>query len=297
MLLELALASFTMPCTASEEGLGAYWPGYRNYLAGVVPSEPGVYLREDVIGYTASAPKLVSNGQPIGGSSSGMATGIVEPWFVTNHKIWGATHAVVLIVPLAWGEARGNVIGTNINPSGTNFQVGDIVVSPLFLGWERGKLHYNSSLFIFVPTGPYDIHRVVNTGLNYWTVDPEFGFTYLNPKTGWDLSGALGYSLNTENTATHYTSGDILHLDLAAGRMFKNGFKPGIVGYAWIQVTGDSGPGALFGSFESRVFGLGPALEWKTSKRSRLMFRCGFEFGANDRLQGNQYALTLRTQL
>jgi hypothetical protein len=30
------------------------------------------------------------------------------------------------------------------------------------------------------------------------------------------------------------------------------------VGYAYRQVTGDSGPGAVLGGFESRVFGIGP---------------------------------------
>ena len=148
-----------------------------------------------------------------------------------------------------------------------------------------------------MPTGVYDIQRVANTGLNYWTFDPEFGFTYLNSKTGWDLSAALGYSINTENAATRYTSGEILHLDVSAARSLHGGLKPGIVGYAWTQVTPDFGPGALLGSFESRVFGLGPALEWKASDKASLMLRCYFEFGAANRLQGNQFALTLRTRL
>ncbi len=159
------------------------------------------------------------------------------------------------------------MIGTDLEPSGTGSGFGDTVVSPFLLGWDKGKIHYNTNFAVYIPHGDFDDNRVVNTDRNFWTLDPEFGFTYLNPRTGWDLSGALGYSINFENPATQYTSGDLLHFDYAVARTLKNGLKPGIVGYVVEQVTPDSGPGAIFGSFESQVFGIGPALQWKAGEQ------------------------------
>jgi hypothetical protein len=282
------------PCFGAEGGSGAYWPGFRNYAAGIVPPKPGLYLRDDTLVYSAGAPRVVLNGQPVENISIDAVVNIVQPSYVFPRKLFGATHALVVTQPFVWAKLSGRIIGTSIEPSGKRLAPGDAIISPLYLGWNKGKLHYNSNLAIFIPTGDFDIHRVVNTGRNFWTFDPEFGITYLDPKTGWDVSGAIGYSINTENPATNYMSGDMLHLDYAAGKTLKNGLKPGVVGYAIVQTTPDSGSGAIFGSFESQVFSIGPAIQWKSGKRSDLMLRYYHEFGAKNHLEGNQLAFSLK---
>lgn len=293
LLASLLLISHSQ-CSAAEAGLPNYWPGFRNYLGGVVPHKPGFYFRNDIIFYSASAPRVVLNGLPIENISADLAADLIEPLYVLPRKLFGATHAVVVTQPLIWANLNGRIIGTDIEPSGSRINIGDTIVSPLFLGWNKGKLHYNTNIAISIPTGPYNIHRVVNTGRNYWTVDPEFGITYLDPGTGWDFSGILGCTFNTENPSTKYKSGSLLHLDYAVAKMLKNGVKPGIVGYAEWQITPDSGEGAIFGSFESRVFALGPAVQWQAADNALLMFRYFHEFGARDHLEGDQYAISLK---
>jgi len=59
--------------------------------------------------------------------------------------------------------------------------------------------------------------------------------------------------------------------------------------YAYEQVTGDSGQGAVLGGFEGRVFALGPALDYtfkvgQTPVVTNL--RYFYEFGVENRLQG-----------
>lgn len=286
-----------LPCVqsqAAEAGAGAYWPGFRNYMAGVVPSKPGLYFRNDIVGYTASVPKVELNGLPVGNADLSAVLDIVEPEYVLPHKLWGASHAIVLTQAFAYVNLSGTVLGPNLRVSGTRTAPTDTILSPLFLGWQKDHLHYNANLAIFMPIGDYNPKRVVNQDRNDWTFDLEFGVTHFDPKNGWDLSGVLGYSINTQNAVTRYRSGDVLHFDFAIGKVLKSYLKPGLSGYAWVQVTPDSGAGDLLGSFESKVFGIGPIVEMPLSPTSDLTLRYYHEFGAVNHLEGEQAALTYR---
>ncbi|WP_245445151.1 transporter [Pseudaminobacter soli (ex Li et al. 2025)] len=43
----------------------------------------------------------------------------------------------------------------------------------------------------------------------------------------------------------------------------------GVVGYAYQQLSGDSGQGAVLGPFESRVFGIGPEIGTSSTSTTR----------------------------
>ena len=66
--------------------------------------------------------------------------------------------------------------------------------------------------------------------------------------------------INFENPDTNYQNGIDSHLDLAASQFVSEKMHIGLVGYLYNQLTGDSGPGAVLGDFESQVTGLGPQL-------------------------------------
>lgn len=295
--LVAALVTICSHCHAAEGGSGPFWPGYRNYLAGVVPPKPGLYIRNDVLAYWATVPRVPLNGLPITNARVNAALDIIEPEYVLPHKLWGANHAIVITQPFVWAHLKDDIMGTDIHLQGSRFCPGDPVVSPLFLGWQNKNLLYNTNIAIFVPNGSYDIRSVVNTSRNFWTLDFEFGVTQFDPKVGWDLSGVLGYAVNFENAATHYTSGNVLHLDFAIGKVLQNHLKPGISGFAWIQVTPDYGSGAVYGSYESRIFGIGPIVEMPLSQTSDVTLRYYHEFGARDHVTGDQLALSYRVSL
>jgi hypothetical protein len=64
---------------------------------------------------------------------------------------------------------------------------------------------------------------------------------------------------------------------------------PGIGGYAYQQLTGDSGAGARFGPFQARVLGLGPTIQGQVHMWNRPVFfelKMMKEFGAKNRLEG-----------
>ena len=65
----------------------------------------------------------------------------------------------------------------------------------------------------------------------------------------------------------------------------------GVVSYAMIQTTGDSGSGARLGSFESRVYGVGPVVSFTTSadpyKALTVLVKWYSEFDAEHTFEGN----------
>ena len=59
---------------------------------------------------------------------------------------------------------------------------------------------------------------------------------------------------STRNPATDYQNGDAFTWEWAVGKAWTNGLKIGVAGYAYQQITGDSGSGAKLGPFKGRVF-------------------------------------------
>ena len=158
------------------------------------------------------------------------------------------------------------------------------------LGWDEGNFHWNFALFALAPTGDYSTTQIANTSLNHWAIMPRLGATYFDPKTGWQLNGVVVYSWNFQNSATDYETGNILNLEGAVVKNF-GPFGVGAVGYAMIQTTGDSGSGARLGSFESRVYGVGPILSFTTSadptKSLTVLVKGYHEFDAKNTFEGN----------
>jgi hypothetical protein len=86
------------------------------------------------------------------------------------------------------------------------------------------------------------------------------GYTYFNPHTGNEFSAVLGFTYNFENPSTDYKNGTDMHLDLGVSKFLTKQLQIGAVGYAYQQITCDSGAGNRVGCFESRIFGLGPQI-------------------------------------
>jgi hypothetical protein len=111
-----------------------------------------------------------------------------------------------------------------------------------------------------IPVGRYDSGRLANLGLGHSAVDAGGGYTYFNRQTGWEFSSVLGFTFNFENEHTDYQNGVDMHLDLSASRFVTKQLQLGVVGYAYRQISCDSGGGDLVGCFESQVFGIGPQI-------------------------------------
>ncbi|MBK3800730.1 hypothetical protein GAY33_16065 [Azospirillum brasilense] len=58
------------------------------------------------------------------------------------------------------------------------------------------------------PRFPGGIYTGIPNSIHYWAVEPTLGVSWLHD--GWNVSAALHYDINFKNTASEYTSGNIL---------------------------------------------------------------------------------------
>ena len=128
------------------------------------------------------------------------------------------------------------------------------------LQWNAGVHNYMVYGMANIPVGAYDPDRLSNLGLGHSAVDGGFGYTYFNPHTGWEATAVGGLTYNFTNRHTDYKRGIDSHVDVAASKFITPQIQIGVVGYAYQQITGDTGSGATLGPFKSRVFGAGPQI-------------------------------------
>ena len=106
-------------------------------------------------------------------------------------------------------------------------------------------------------------------------------------------------TFSAPNPATDYKNGDDFIWEWAVGKKFANGLEIGAAGYAYQQLTANSGSGAKLGPFKGRVFGVGPHLVYNTVLMHRPVifnFRNYQEFDAENRFEGNvtTFAMTAK---
>ena len=88
---------------------------------------------------------------------------------------------------------------------------------------------------MYVPDGTKTgVNGLGNAGNPWWTFQPELIVSYL--KDGWNLTAFTYEEFNTENTVTHYKSGDVIHAEFTAAKSIGN-WTIGPVAYYVGQVS------------------------------------------------------------
>lgn len=288
------------PAIAMEGVQSPYLKGYRDFLTGVLPSQ-GLQVRYDTYIYNGTERSTIPQGQLH--VSLRAVTNILGATYVTPFQILGGDYAFSvrgaysdLSADQSLGVPRfGRTI--TVARSGGLEAFNDVVVTPFIVGWHSGYWHWNWSTSVWMPVGAYDKTRLVNTGRNVWAFSPQLGVTYLNPNSGWEISGAAVHVVNASNPDTNYRSGDMVHLDFSAGKMLTPQFKFGLVGYYAQQITGDSGAGAIFGDRKIRVLGAGPGATYTFVMNDvpvTLVAKYYREFDAQNTTQGDAGSLSAR---
>jgi hypothetical protein len=291
--------------SAAEGGSGLYPLGYQGgSLAGVMPP-PGFYFRNDFYFYDGSAGRSVLQGRVNLGLDEFLFGEFLTFSYISKIKVLGADYGAALLIPVLFADLNASLQGAGGAPgprvSQNEFGLSDMALVPLILGWHHKDFHFIGQLIVYFPTGPYSLDRVVNVSKNHFGFDPNFTFTWFDMKSGNEVSLDLGLTLNLENGATNYRTGDEFHAEFQYNHHFlKQGLAVGAGGYAYQQVTGDSGSGAVLGPFRGRVLALGPQLSYMTKFKNRSFTAGGRyyrEFLAQNRFEGNTFWVTITYQL
>jgi hypothetical protein len=287
----LGVLSICSVAWAAEGGSGLYLLGTMGPQTGLLP-ESGTYLTNYSYYYTAKAGRATEGGFLRADLKVDVFANFTNVTHVTEQSLLGGQYGFGAFIPLVCAKYNADIGigGSTFNFKDSDFGLGDIILSPLLLGWHQGNSHFLAIGNLYLPTGKYDTGTGVNLGKNRYAIEPAFGYTYLNEENGHEFSTGLGYTINFKNTDTDYRTGDEFHADFLLGQHLPNGVMVGAVAYWYQQVTADSGGGAVLGDNKGRVWGAGPVLSYSTKLNDNLLslnFKYYCEFEAKNRLEGD----------
>jgi hypothetical protein len=233
----------TAPAIGAEGGTGFYLLGSKTTMGGFLPP-PGVYGAVQNYFYSGSADiDFKTAGVTLEGGVDAFAyVAIPTGLLVLDTDILGADLAFSLSTPFGAKDVEvGAIVDTflgtvSLDAERDNFAFGDPVVGAS-LGWHAGMMHYSLGSVVNVPIGQWKRGSPVNLGFNRWVIDTTAAATYLNPETGFEMSGAVGITYNFENEDTDYKTGTELHIEGAIMQHFSPTFSAGLNGYVYKQLT------------------------------------------------------------
>ena len=312
---------------AAEDATNFYLLGSKGPMAGFLPP-PGTYVLDYEYFYTGNASGRAAEGVALNRLGPPRTTTGAELTLEANinvdgraiysmpsvlwiapQEVSGGHVGVGLIVPIGWKRVDADVdalatlslpIGItlqrgrrfDIEDSSSNF--GDPIPNAV-IGWHRGNWYWNIGGLLNVPIGEYEKENIANIGFGRWAFDATAAVTWLDPSTGFEASSAAGFTFNGENPETDYRTGTEFHAEFALMQHFSRQLSLGVSGYYYEQVTGDSGAGAVLGSFKGRVTAVGPSATY-TFQLGKLPLATGLrwyrEFDTENRLEGDAVFLS-----
>jgi hypothetical protein len=283
--------------TAGEGGTSHILPGANATLVDVLPTVAGTFVKPMYLNYDGSVSVRIPTAAGVASNADATAnTFVLGGGYTFEQTVFGGAHyTVAAFLPYSSLDITADVetpVGSVRRKSSVS-GLGDLTIVPLMLAWKSNDWQIDALMPIYTPTGDYEEGRLGNPGLNYWTFDPIVGVTYSNKQSGFNALLHVGYALNTENSATNYESGSLLHFDGALQQILPvgGGFMTlGVEGFWFEQVTGDSGAGAVLGDFKGRTAGLGPVLGYIKplgTQSLALEFKWLAELETKKRLEGD----------
>jgi hypothetical protein len=321
------LLSALATTTAFAGEVGHFVPGVSNIRDFAVP-EPGFYGAIYNYSYFTSTLND-AQGNKISSVTLGPGAGVklnvnvdvsayaLAPTFiwVTKKKVLGAKYASLITPTFTNASLNGLITGANTAGLGLKagqFNLGDLYVQPVWLGWA-GK-HYDAaySYGFYIPTGKYKINTVTvpgvgsariealdNTGLGFWTNQNQ-GSLYIYPWADKRLAiqNTLTWEINQKKRGFDLTPGQILTYNWGLSQMLplKKDLsllaEIGPAGYNSFQVSDDSGSAAGNPAVHDHVSAAGLQVGVTLPKRSMVLnFHWFHEYSAVDRFQGDAIGL------
>ncbi|MDR0362096.1 MAG: transporter [Planctomycetota bacterium] len=242
----------------------------------------------------------------------------VEPeltWSSGNETVFGARYAASMALPSLYHVEDMRKRDDVQSREHITLKTGDLRITPLTLGWDRGDCEVLLGYTVFAPTGQHDFKTPrpgkpvrPSGGKGYWTHMFNLGGAYyLDAGRTWTATVMAHYELHGRQDGTKVRFGDTFHIEYGVGKDFRNGFRLGLIGYASVQ-TRDNSPGMkrsdpryahiayLENGAGNRVFGTGLEIGYESRFRGRLWFataRSAVEYGAKGAMRGWRNALDL----
>ncbi|MGR8932980.1 MAG: SphA family protein [Gammaproteobacteria bacterium] len=239
----------------------------------------------------------------------------IAPVFMWNsgYKILGADYAMYIALPFS-NTSVGAELSTLTNISVANraisrgralavddstFNIADMLVQPLWLGWHGKHYDVSAGYAFWAPTGKYNKNDVANTGLGYWTHQLQLAGAYYpfdNKGTAIILAGT--YEINQQMASKDFTQGSHFTLNWGFSQFLPITdnvlLEIGPTGYSQWQVQDNHGSDQpLFLNDPNQVHAVGGQIGLAIPKvNAQFNFHYFTEFDAKSRAQGDYAGFT-----
>ncbi|WP_417614651.1 SphA family protein [Oceanisphaera sp.] len=267
---------------AATEGGGSIYPmGAENFGVGALPPA-GVYPLLYASSYSADQLND-ANGDPLPLDFK-LRAKVIAPrlLWVTEQQVLGGQLFSALLLPLV--DLDVNVNGLQQRKRG----LGDIDLTLGVAYHHSPHLHTAFSIDVFAPTGRYDHNELANIGRNYWTLQPVYAASYMDPN-GINADIKLMYDYNFENPDTDYQSGQEFHFDYAIGYSLTSDWIVGIGGYGYKQLTDDERNGMTIANNRGQAFAIGPSVKYDNGKGFSVNLKYQHELAVENRPEGSAF--------
>jgi len=294
VLCALAVVGAVSPLAMA--GGGQHYPnGAEGCFCGAAPP-PGWYAINYFLYYQADTFTDNSGDEvtvgPLADFDATLWADVVRVLYSSEFEIAGGTWMAHIFVP--YMNVEFDSLG--FDDSG----LGDIIVDPFIVAWHWGEYHAVAGIDIYVPTGDYERGNPASVGKNFWTIEPVAAFagTY---KSGlaWNVKFMYDFNLKNDDylnpaTATigELEPGQEFHFDYAVDYAVAQGWRVGVAGYCYVQVTDDEFEGVEIEDQRGEVFAVGPAVFFQHQALS-VEARYAWEVQSENRPEGNAFWLKL----
>jgi hypothetical protein len=185
------------------------------------------------------------------------------------------------------------LVNLQVNAGGnsqTKTGLGDITFGAGVAFHHSPALHSVIALDVVAPTGGYNKSDMTNIGRNYWSWQPLYTASYIDP-TGFNGDFKLTLNLNQKNKATQYQSGNELYVDYSMGYGLGNGWTVGAGGYWMQQLSDDTSNGTSVANNKGRAFAMGPSVKYDNGKGWFITAKLQQDMGVRNRAEGAAFWL------
>lgn len=210
--------------------------------------------------------------------------------YVFPFEILRADYSPAVIVVLT------NQLLRPVPGSEKDFQIGDLILQPISLGWHWDEWHSSMGYNVWLPTGRFNAGASNNTGKGLFSHLLFGGVTWLESEAKpWAATAQVRYEFFDKQETTDIRPGQVMTLELSGGKEVFVGVDLGLVGFASFQTTRETGSAPGTDTSRYRFFGVGPEINWRPAflPGAQVGVRASVDFGARNSSQGFFAVLSL----
>jgi hypothetical protein len=269
---------------------GNYAPGAFTGMKGALTPSKGSFMLENGTMFYNTREFVDSDGNSSGTATVNALANRTVFGYVPEWDVLGGRYLPAVIIPFA------NVAIRPEPGSEKEFQMGDLILQPLALGWDKGVMHYQFAYNLWLPTARFNAGASNNVGKGLFSHLLSFGATWLQEDDKpWAATLMLRYEILGKQRDTNIEPGDVFILEGGAGKEIVKGFDLGLTYYFMTQTNKEKDPSQNTEKDTYMAASLGPEINWRPNALPGLQIalRSYFEFEARNSSKGTFTVISL----